>query len=105
MKIAIISGASAGLGKKLLEKSIPAFPEIEEYWLISRSIEKLEETAAVYPTKKFKLLALDLCSDESFSELADKPTLDLFRYAEAFALETITLPSVIALFPVSKTPA
>lgn len=72
MKIAIISGASAGLGKKLLEKSIPAFPEIEEYWLISRSIEKLEEAATVYPAKKFKLMALDLCSPESFSELADE---------------------------------
>ena len=72
MKIAIISGASAGLGKKLLEKSIPAFPEIEEYWLISRSIKKLEEAAAVYPAKKFKLIALDLCSPESFSELADE---------------------------------
>ncbi|MBR6521124.1 MAG: SDR family NAD(P)-dependent oxidoreductase [Oscillospiraceae bacterium] len=72
MKIAIISGASAGLGKKLLEKAIPAFSDIEEYWLISRSLDKLKEVASVYPGKSFKLLPLDLCSHDSFKTLSDE---------------------------------
>ena len=72
MKIAIISGASAGLGKKLLEKAIPAFPDIEEYWLISRSLDKLKEVSSAYPTKSFKLMPLDLCSQDSFKTLSDE---------------------------------
>ena len=70
MKIAIISGASAGLGQKLLEKAIAAFPEIDEYWLISRSTDKLNKTAAAHTSKKFNLLSLDLCASESFSAIS-----------------------------------
>jgi len=72
MKIAIISGASAGLGEKLLEKSISAFPEIDEYWLIARNREKLEAAAEIYPKKTFRILALDLCDPESFNILSGK---------------------------------
>ena len=72
MKIAIISGASAGLGKKLLEKSISAFPDIDEYWLIARSRDKLEAVASEYPGKKFRLLALDLCNANSFTVLSNE---------------------------------
>ncbi len=70
MKIAIITGASAGLGEKLLEKSVSAFPEIDEYWLIARNREKLERAAAAYPDKAFRVLALDLCDTESFNALS-----------------------------------
>ncbi len=72
MKIAIITGASAGLGKELLKKSITAFPEIEEYWLIARNYEKLKEAAAAYPDKAFRLLALDLASADSFTAISDE---------------------------------
>ena len=70
MKIAIISGASAGLGQKLLEKAITNFPEIDEYWLISRNADKLNATASTYPDKVFNLLPLDLCVAQSFSTLS-----------------------------------
>lgn len=70
MKIAIISGASAGLGQKLLEKAITNFPEINEYWLISRNADKLNATASTYPDKVFNLLPLDLCVAQSFSTLS-----------------------------------
>ena len=67
MKIAVITGASAGLGEKLLEKSIAAFPEIEEYWLIARSRERLEAIGEKYPGRRFKIMALDLCDTDSFN--------------------------------------
>ena len=72
MKIAIITGASAGLGRKLLEKSISAFPNIDEYWLIARNRDKLEDVASEYPDKKFRLLALDLCNADSFTVLSNE---------------------------------
>lgn len=70
MKTAIITGASAGLGEKLLEKSIAAFPGIDEYWLIARNRQKLEEVSGRYPGIRFKLLALDLCDTASFAALS-----------------------------------
>ena len=45
MKIAIITGASAGLGKEFLKAAPAFFPEIEEYWLIARRQDRLEEAA------------------------------------------------------------
>lgn len=70
MKIAIITGASAGLGEKLLQESIKAFPEIEEFWLIARNGEKLKEVSSTYTDKRFRLLSLDLCSEDSYTALA-----------------------------------
>ena len=81
MKIAIITGASAGLGLEFL-KSIPAyFPEIEEYWLIARRKDKLEEAAKV-SARPCRILPLDLTDTESYRKLeeelaAKKPELAL----------------------------
>lgn len=82
MKIAIITGASAGLGEKLLEKSVKGFPEIGEYWLIARSEETLQEVSSAYPDKNFRLFSLDLCTAESFDFLSQaleyaKPSVSL----------------------------
>ncbi len=69
MKIAIITGASAGLGVEFL-KALPAhFPEIEEYWLIARRREKLEEAAAL-ADRPCRILPLDLTERDSYTALA-----------------------------------
>ncbi|MBQ6808956.1 MAG: SDR family NAD(P)-dependent oxidoreductase [Firmicutes bacterium] len=69
MKTAIITGASAGLGQELARQSAQLFPEVEEYWLIARREDKLQETAALLPGKRIRLLPLDLCEPDSFSRL------------------------------------
>lgn len=71
MKIAIITGASAGLGQELLKHAVRHFPEIEEFWLIARSRERLEATTAAFPDTRFRLLPLDLCKEECITELAE----------------------------------
>ncbi len=68
MKIAVITGASAGLGREFLRAIPEYFPEIEEYWLISRSREKLETAAAEYKIKT-KIFPLDLTIDASYGKL------------------------------------
>ena len=68
MKTAIITGASAGLGREFLKALPELFSEIEEYWLISRSREKLEAAAEGCP-KKTKIFPLDLTLDESYGRL------------------------------------
>ncbi|MBE6598815.1 MAG: SDR family NAD(P)-dependent oxidoreductase [Ruminococcaceae bacterium] len=81
MKIAIITGASAGLGLEFL-KALPShFPEIEEYWLIARRREKLEEAAAL-ADRPCRILPLDLTAGDSYTALAAaleeaKPELSL----------------------------
>ncbi len=71
MKIAIITGASTGLGLEFL-KALPAFfPEIEEYWLIARRKEKLEAAAAL-TSRPCKILPLDLTAEDSYAALRDE---------------------------------
>ncbi len=68
MKTAIITGASAGLGLEFLKALPKYYPDIEEYWLISRRREKLEEAAAKID-KPCRVIPLDLTLDESYTAL------------------------------------
>ena len=45
MKTAIITGASAGLGREIVRQAGDMFPEIESYWLIARREDRLESLA------------------------------------------------------------
>ena len=70
MKIAIITGASAGLGKEFLRQAPAMFPEIDEYWLIARRKEKLLE-AATLVKKQCRIFPLDLTEDASYRRLEE----------------------------------
>ena len=69
MKIAVITGASAGLGREFLRQTAQQFPEIEEFWLIARNAERLAE-AAGDTTVPCRILPLNLAKDESYAALA-----------------------------------
>ena len=71
MKIGIITGASSGLGRELLKNAPVYFPEIEEYWIISRSRTALED-AAGESCAKVRIIPLDLTRDEDVSQLKDE---------------------------------
>ena len=70
MTVAVITGASAGLGREFLTALPELYPEIEEYWLIARRRDKLEE-AAQSISVPCRILPLDLTKDESYRSLAD----------------------------------
>lgn len=69
MKTAIITGASAGLGREFLRHLPTLFPDIEEYWLVSRSKDKLTEAAREVP-RQCRIFPLDLTLDESYERFA-----------------------------------
>ena len=64
MNIAVITGASSGLGKEYVRRVVEQLPSVDEIWLIARRKERLEAIAADYPNKTFRLLSLDLCRDD-----------------------------------------
>ena len=68
-KTAVITGASAGLGREFLRAIPTYFPEIEEYWLISRSREKLKDAAKIITGADVKIFPLDLSSKDSYALL------------------------------------
>ncbi|MBR6812717.1 MAG: SDR family NAD(P)-dependent oxidoreductase [Oscillospiraceae bacterium] len=72
MKIAIITGASAGLGRKLAECAADTFSDIDEFWLIARSEDKLQETALAIKPRSSRVIPLDLSSNAAYEELEAK---------------------------------
>ena len=55
MQIAIITGASSGLGKVFFEKIVERYPQLDEYWVIARSENKLKELAEQHPQQKVRV--------------------------------------------------
>lgn len=75
MNIAVITGASSGLGIEYLKHICERYNNINEYWIIARRRERLDEIANAYPDKKIVPISLDLSdykSYEIFEELLKK---------------------------------
>lgn len=68
MKIAIITGASAGLGKEFLAAAPKYFPDVDEYWLIARRQDRLEEAARLV-NKQCRIFPMDLTQTDSYRRL------------------------------------
>ena len=80
MQIAIITGASSGLGKVFFEKIVERYPQLDEYWVIARSENKLKELAEQHPQQKVRVVPLDLSdrrSMETFEKLLDEQKPDI----------------------------
>lgn len=81
MKIAVITGASSGLGREYAMAVSSARKDIDEIWLIARREDKLRETAESISTKT-RLVPLDItdsgCMDKYSALLSElKPTVSL----------------------------
>lgn len=84
MNIAMITGASSGLGREFVRQLGRFFPDIESYWLIARRRDRLESLAQELEVldKSIECLPLDLCDPMSFAAIqgrlaAEKPRLCL----------------------------
>ena len=87
MNIAIVTGASSGMGKEFVLQ-LPGAVAVDEIWAIARrggELEKLRELSAV-PVRP---VVLDLCREESFASYAalleaEKPNVRLLVNAAGF---------------------
>ncbi len=72
MSIAVITGASSGLGVCYIDAVTKLFPEIDELWLIARREERLKKVAKKYPDKHMVIIPLDMADMNSFKILKEK---------------------------------
>lgn len=72
MQVAIITGASTGLGEEFARRLRDYFPEIGQVWLIARRRERLEALAESLQGLACVVLPLDLCDAGSMAVLSDK---------------------------------
>ncbi len=80
--VAIITGASSGLGREFVQQIVEAHSEITEFWLIARRYDKMKELADKYPEKSFKIITSDHSRNEAFDEYKaileeNKPSIKL----------------------------
>lgn len=88
MKIAIVTGASSGMGREFIMQTADRFQGIEEIWAIARRGERLLELKELVPVR-LRTFSLDLRKDESLKELTDalreeKPNVKLLVNAAGF---------------------
>ncbi len=72
MKIAIVTGASSGLGEEYLKCLACGYPEIEEIWIVARRADRLEKLAESYKEKRIVPFPLDLTDTDSFEKMKMK---------------------------------
>ena len=87
MKIAVITGASSGMGLEFA-KAIDAEETLDEIWLIARRRERLEELSKSLRAK-CRILPMDLGKSESFDEYRallekEKPLISTLCNAAGF---------------------
>lgn len=71
MKIAVVTGASSGLGEEFVRVISEKYNEVEEIWVIARRTDRLEALKARFPNKKIFPISLDLTKHESYETLSE----------------------------------
>ena len=67
--IAIITGASSGMGKLFAETSSEFGTEFDEIWVIARRLDRLQELVCPFPVRPISLDLTDRNSFEAYSKL------------------------------------
>lgn len=87
-KIALITGASSGMGREFV-RQIAAQEDLDEIWVIARREERLRELAKEFSHVTVRPMALDLCRENSVPMLAEvlkaeKPDVQILVNASGF---------------------
>lgn len=87
MNIAIVTGASSGMGREFALQ-LPQYVQVDEIWVIARRVAALEALGAELSVP-VRPIGLDLCEPNSFDTLAriletEKPNIKLLVNAAGF---------------------
>lgn len=88
--IIIITGASTGMGREFVRQCDLHFPNVDEFWLIARSKDKLYTIASVC-RHKCRVFPFDLCNKESQVEFeaiisAEQPRITLLVNSAGYGI-------------------
>lgn len=67
MKIAVITGASSGMGREFVLQLAKEMP-FDEIWVIARRLDRLESLQSLVPQVRIRPLAMDLTLPASLDE-------------------------------------
>lgn len=78
MNIAIVTGASSGIGREFARQISEKYPKLDEIWIIARRFDRLSELSEEYTDvpSNFRKLGLDLTT-ESDLEILSKTLSDI----------------------------
>ena len=87
MKVAIVTGASSGMGKEFVFQ-LAQYVKVDEIWAVARREDALKALQSV-SSVPVRILPMDLCEDTSFARLsaileAEKPDVKLLVNAAGF---------------------
>ena len=119
MNIAIITGASSGLGPEFVRAAAKRYKTLDEIWVIARRADRLEKLKEELPEAHLRPLALDLTVQEDLEKLKgllaeEKPSVrlllnnagcysgGLFDETDSGALQRMIDLNITALTAVSK---
>lgn len=97
--IAIITGASSGMGKEFALQIAQGYRSVEEIWLIARRRDRLEALEKQLLGRKVRIFTLDLSREEDLQQLEEvleeeKPSIRILVNAAGYGLigevETLT---------------
>ena len=89
MSVAIITGASSGIGREFAFK-LRDMAGVEEFWLVARNVQRLEAVASELGVKS-KIISADLTSSEGIDKLREaleeaKPEVSFLVNAAGFGV-------------------
>ena len=74
-RIAIVTGASSGMGREFVKQLDKCLRTVDEIWLIARREDRLQELKESMKNITARVLSLDICKEADLNEL--KSTLDV----------------------------
>ena len=76
MDIAVVTGASSGLGEEYVKYIAKFYPELDEIWIIARRKERLDQLAQKITQVKCRSVVCDITNDEDIAKYQDLLTLN-----------------------------
>lgn len=71
MDIAVVTGASSGLGEEYVKYIAEFYPELDEIWIIARRKERLDQLAQKITQVKCRSVVCDITKDEDIAKYQD----------------------------------